>query len=594
MKTSIFWKKLLTSTLCISIIASIGSGTTVYAADYPANPPDKAEWQLDFADEFDGPELDKTKFTDNYLTHWTTLEQSKANYTFENGNLVLKIDKDQGGWRPGTVQMISSIATGMRDGLHRFGNDVEMVDHHRANTNYETKYGYFELRARIQGGPGMHCAWWMVGNQDNANEVTEIDIFEILGKECGANRSKVNVSVHPWADPASREQSLNYYANADLSNEFHVYGFEWDETGMKFYFDNQLVKQTSQTPNYKMTTLLGIYEAPNSWTGIPDPNALYPKKFEIDYFRAYKRPAMIEQERTPAAGENLAPYAVKGSDKSWDWNNPPSNAGDNNAYTCMQSKDNVTFPQYIYFDWKDGQDFDTVALKSWYAQGQAPTNWDVEVSADGETNWSTVASSGDMTWNTNTVDIESKVLAFSKVTGQKAMRLKINSANTAWKHFAINEVIVKDSSTPCVGTNIANEAIPIMNSADAGFLTDNNLGKATQSKDNLAMPQYITLSWATPVSFDRVKMHCWYAQSQAPTNVDIETSADGTAWMTAANSGDLVWHSNDKTIESKDFTFTSVENVKHLRIKINSANLDWKHFAINELEVFDGASSILP
>ena len=56
------------------------------------------------------------------------------------------------------------------------------------------------------------------------------------------------------------EQSLDYYPACDVSKDFHVYGFEWQPSGMKFYFDGKLVKETAQSPDYKMTTFLGIYE----------------------------------------------------------------------------------------------------------------------------------------------------------------------------------------------------------------------------------------------------------------------------------------------------------------------------------------------
>ena len=43
------------------------------------------------------------------------------------------------------------------------------------------------------------------------------------------------------------------------------------------------------------------------------------------------------------------------------------------------------FPQYYYLDWPDTQTFDTFILKAAYGQGQGPTNWELEVSEDGQT-----------------------------------------------------------------------------------------------------------------------------------------------------------------------------------------------------------------
>lgn len=80
----------------------------VQAADMPANPVDKPGYTLDYADEFNGDSLDKSKWTDYYLPHWSkNPENAKANYRFENGCLVEYITKDQQAWSPehdGTVK----------------------------------------------------------------------------------------------------------------------------------------------------------------------------------------------------------------------------------------------------------------------------------------------------------------------------------------------------------------------------------------------------------------------------------------------------------------------------------------------------------
>ncbi|MCX0388825.1 hypothetical protein LI043_09105 [Clostridium perfringens] len=56
------------------------------AKDFPANPIEKAGYKLDFSDEFNGPTLDREKWTDYYLPHWCKdPESAKANYRFENG-----------------------------------------------------------------------------------------------------------------------------------------------------------------------------------------------------------------------------------------------------------------------------------------------------------------------------------------------------------------------------------------------------------------------------------------------------------------------------------------------------------------------------
>lgn len=550
------------------------------------------EWELVFSEEFSDPVLNPSKFSDSYMPHWTTVPQSLAHYEVRNGILSLNIEKDTQGpwWAFDDVQKISSIQTGMRDGMHLFWDTCTITDHHRAVTNFETRYGYFELRAKVPSDSGLHSAWWMTGTEARADETAEIDIFEICGPDCSSGKSRVRVSVHPWKDPALKEQSLDYYPACDVSEDFHTYGFEWKPDGMRFYFDGRLVKETTQSPDYKMTTLLGIYENDSPlWSGTPDYNSTYPKRFEIDYFRVYKTKEMLAQDASmrvlPTAGENIAPYAVAGAGQDWSWDNPPSKLIDNDAYSAMQSNDSPVFPQYLYFDWDKTQGFDTVIMKTAFGQGQGPTSLDLEVSEDGESNWTAIASYDNIEWGGNDWHIENFIMSFPKAQG-KALRLKINSANLQWNHYAINEIIIKDSEGPVGNANIAPESTPEWNSENGGLLTDNDLTEAAESKNRSALPTDIVLKWPEAVALNQIELYCWYAQSQAPTQVSFSVSEDGNEWREIVPPTDLTWQYNDATMEKQSFSFATVTDIKYLRLQISKANLKWRHFAINELKVF--------
>ena len=585
-------KRLLSTVIAISIGIRLFTVPSVSAATKENSVRQTDDWNLVLQEDFDDGDLNTTVFSDSYLPHWTTYEQSLAHYDIQDGILSLKIEKDgQGPWWHGSdVQKVSSIQTGMRDGMHLFWDSCYITEHHRAVTNFETKYGYFELRARVPSDGGLHSAWWMIGNETRAQQNAEIDIFEICGPDCKSNKSRVRVSVHPWDDDSLSEQSLDYYPTCNVSEEFHVYGFEWLPSGMKFYFDGQLVKETTQSPDYPMTTLLGIYEnnAP-LWSGTIDPNGKYPKRFEIDYFRVYKTAEMIaadeEAKKSPVSGENIAPYAVPGADQDWTWSSPLSSMIDNNAYTAMQSQNAPAFPQYLYLDWAEKQTFDTVVLKSSYAKGQAPTSWDIEISADGVSNWTKVASSGDVEWENNDWHIEDHALSFPKAEA-KALRVKINSANLQWKHYAINEILVYDDTVQPSNIDLAEESTPELESSNGGFLTDGNRKTAAQSKNRPTFPQEVNLKWSRPIAFNQIQMHCWYALNQAPTSVSFEVSSNGYQWEEIIPVSNLDWYSDGNSIEVQTFNFETVTNIRYLKLRIYDANLKWKHFAINELEVY--------
>jgi hypothetical protein len=50
-----------------------------------------------------------------------------------------------------------------------------------------------------------------------------------------------------------------------------------------FYVDNQRIRRINQSPGYPMQFMLAIYELPGA--GV---NAVYPKKFVVDYVRGYQ------------------------------------------------------------------------------------------------------------------------------------------------------------------------------------------------------------------------------------------------------------------------------------------------------------------
>lgn len=66
-----FLHRTLAFAICFSMVSISLTGAFAVSTDVPAAP-DRPGWSLVFDEEFDGPELDGTKFTDSYMTHWTS------------------------------------------------------------------------------------------------------------------------------------------------------------------------------------------------------------------------------------------------------------------------------------------------------------------------------------------------------------------------------------------------------------------------------------------------------------------------------------------------------------------------------------------
>lgn len=143
------------------------------------------------------------------------------------------------------------------------------------------------------------------------------------------------------------------------------------------------------------------------------------------------------------------------------------------------------------------------------------------------------------------------------------------------------------------GTAVNGEAASassIGNGTLAGMAIDGSLSSGAVSADYPSFPQSNTITYATPQNVSGLSVSCWYCQGQGVTSFDVQASMDGSSsWTTVASSGTLSYASNDETVETRTVLFGAQLQVKGLRVVVNSANLAWHHYAINEMTpVLDG------
>lgn len=260
---------------------------------FPANPIEKPGYRLEFHDEFDSPALDTRKWLPFYLPHWSSREQSAPKYSLEDSCLTLQITADQQPWCPefdGSVKC-SSIQTGQfsgpvesKIGQHRFNPACTVREVQENTQRYVPLYGYFEMRARAVRSHRNHVALWMIGYEDLPERSGEIAVFEIMGAHINNGSSRVGHGVRRWFDPALHDEFYEEFLPID-AEQFHVYAVEWSPRGLDFYIDIVKINSSSQSPDYPMQFMLGIYELRPE--GEEEPEDPCPKEFVIDYFRGY-------------------------------------------------------------------------------------------------------------------------------------------------------------------------------------------------------------------------------------------------------------------------------------------------------------------
>lgn len=162
-----------------------------------------------FADEFDG-----TSLSSSWDRHYDCCGAPIAGYdpslvSVSDGLLHLRAERRSGGWW------------------------VYLID---TKDSFTQLYGKFEARIKIPVGRGFWPAFWAYLRGDN-----ELDVMEVCanppGTFNGVDTTLLHTSIHVEGVPdAARETRV-----ADLSNDFHIYGAEWRESGVTFYLDGAQV-----------------------------------------------------------------------------------------------------------------------------------------------------------------------------------------------------------------------------------------------------------------------------------------------------------------------------------------------------------------
>ncbi|BBH18852.1 hypothetical protein Back11_01970 [Paenibacillus baekrokdamisoli] len=142
-------------------------------------------------------------------------------------------------------------------------------------------------------------------------------------------------------------------------------------------------------------------------------------------------------------------------------------------------------------------------------------------------------------WNTNNYTVESDVETFTRVTNIKGVRLKIREANMAQDYFGIVEIEVNDGAGPNQATTATASATSLNSDPNhsPAELNDGRLTNDYASAYHPNLPEYVTLTWGSGKSFDKVTLKAWLCYTIAPSYYDVEVSVDGlTGWTKVASS----------------------------------------------------------
>ena len=186
------------------------------------------KWTLDFSDEFNDNRIDERKWNiENTIKKRidVTLYADSNQVEEKNGNMYIYYRK-------------SAIS----DTAYNAGR-------FNSKGKYAPTYGFLECRMHIVKPNGHQMAFWMMpegngmkapeGVDGTANNGCEIDIME-------GNKSDAYSNGLHWdgyAKPAHKSNGALVKTPDIHEQEYHVYGFEWTPTYLKFYYDGEVIRE---------------------------------------------------------------------------------------------------------------------------------------------------------------------------------------------------------------------------------------------------------------------------------------------------------------------------------------------------------------
>ncbi|HEX7374152.1 MAG TPA: glycoside hydrolase family 16 protein, partial [Steroidobacteraceae bacterium] len=212
------------------------AGATRRTAGAQTTPPGAVEWRLVWSDEFDGPDVDTSKW----------------DFDLGNGFFDYKAHAWVPGWGNEELQYYTREPTNVfvkdsmlhiravKESLHGCGyTSARLKTRLRDGTPLFTKqYGRFEIRARVPHGKGLWPALWMLPQDDAYGGWAasgEIDIMEIVGERPTQYLGTIHFgSSYPKRELVTHVHEL---AGGSTVGEFHVYAVEWEPDEIRWSVD---------------------------------------------------------------------------------------------------------------------------------------------------------------------------------------------------------------------------------------------------------------------------------------------------------------------------------------------------------------------
>lgn len=229
-------------------------------------------WLLTFDDEFDGRELDLSRWTPHDPWGRVRDHQLQA-YTPE----ALSVSGGQ-------LHIVARRAAAGQLPVKYDGKDREYVSGIISTFGtFSQTYGRFEIRFRAPAGRGLRAGFLLLPVP--LGTLPEIDVFETAGSA----PSKV-FFANRWGTEQTERSFGDSFPGPDLSSGFHTISIEWERDRITWSVDGKKTFESLDgIPRQPMYMLIDLAVG-GRLAHSPDASTILPASFDIDYVRVYQRP----------------------------------------------------------------------------------------------------------------------------------------------------------------------------------------------------------------------------------------------------------------------------------------------------------------
>ena len=254
------------------------------------------DWTLVWSDEFNGENLDMTK--------WSYQTGTGSAYGLPAG------------WGNNELQFYTQRRDNVfiKDGrLYIRANREEFKEHAYTSARIRTAlkgdwlYGKFEISAKLPKGQGIWPAIWMLPTEDTYGSWAasgEIDIVELIGQSPATIHGFI-CHGGPW--PRNKSKTVSYSLNpGDFSRKFYRFTLIWEPQQISWYVDDVLYACQSEWScenadypapfDQKFYLLLNVAVGGN-WPKAPDETTQFPVQMEVEYVKVFQRTSTLNQNQ---------------------------------------------------------------------------------------------------------------------------------------------------------------------------------------------------------------------------------------------------------------------------------------------------------